>query len=225
MPCDTLYSVNSSEVTEEFAQAVKTIHAVDIDIMHRHFAHPLDEVLNHARKHTVGFPDVVFEPIGICGGCAQSKLANRSYPASDKCATHLFKVIHSDLKSYLIKSHGKKLYMMTFIDNFSGYTWITFLLHKNERLLAMKQFIAMLKTQFNAVIKQWHCNEEGEYVGHEFIHQLKDNSIIVKLTPLYTTQTNGHAERFNRTISDKLDAMQHHAGVPDSWWEYSIRQG
>jgi hypothetical protein len=47
-PRNTLSGVNSENVSEDVAKALKTFHNVDYDTMHRRFAHPSDEVLKHA---------------------------------------------------------------------------------------------------------------------------------------------------------------------------------
>jgi len=35
-------------------------------------------------------------------------------------------------------------------------------------------------------------------------------------------QMNGRAERFNRTLNEKAQAMRQQACLPDSWWEFCV---
>jgi hypothetical protein len=213
---DTLYGVNSEEFTEEVAQAVSTVDSVTYDTMHQRFAHPSDEVLRNAQKHTSGFPDVVFHHSGICRGCAQGKLANRHYAPNSVRAQRPLEVIHSDLKIYPIESYHKHRYVMTFFDDYTSFAWIQLLKKKSDAVTAARQFIQMVKTQFSATIKQWKCDQGTEYLNSTFETILKDNGILLIPSPPYAHEVNGRAERFMRTMSDKANAMRHNAGIPDS---------
>jgi hypothetical protein len=55
---------------------------------------------------------------------------------------------------------------------------------------------------------------------------LKSNAGVaikdIELSPLYTQQLNGRAERFIRTMDEKGACMRHQAGTPNSWWEFAI---
>jgi hypothetical protein len=144
-PCDTPFGVNSETFSKDVAQALKTVHNVDYDIVHQRFAHPSDEVLKHARSKPIGFPDVVFNRTGICPGCALGKMANQPYPVSEKRAARAFEMIHSDLKSYPIQSvHGYK-YVVTFFDDQSSHAWHKLIKTKDETLRAMRQFLKWLR--------------------------------------------------------------------------------
>jgi hypothetical protein len=221
-PRDTLFGVNSENFSEDVAKALKTIHNVDYDTMHRRFAHPSDEVLKHARSHTVGFPNVVFHKSGICAGCVLGKMANRPFSLNETRAERPFELIHSDLKSYPVKSvHGYK-YIVTFFDDHSSHAWHKLIKTKDETLRATRQFIAMVKTQFNASIRQWCCDQGGEYILNAYKAMLADAGIVLIPSPPYTAQVNGRAERFMCTFSEKESAMHQLAGLPDSWWEFSV---
>jgi hypothetical protein len=224
-PRDTLFGVNSETFSEDVAQALKTVHNVDYDIVHQRFAHPSDEVLKRARSKTIGFPDVVFNRTGICPGCALGKMANRPYPVNEKRASRALEMIHSDLKSYPIRSvHGYK-YVVTFFDDHSSHAWHQLIKTKDETLRATRQFIKMVKNQFDSSIKRWRCDQGGEYMSHAYKVLLADEGILLIPSPPYTAQVNGRAERFMRTFSEKESAMRQLAGLPDSWWEFSVEHG
>jgi transposase InsO family protein len=219
---DTLYGVNSSELSEEVAQTSTTVNSVDFDIMHRRLAHPSDEVLKHARKHTQGFPDVIGHRSATCRGCAQGKMPNRSFPVNLERAKQSFDLIHSDLKSFPIESYHKYKYVMTFFDDYSSHAWTKLLKRKSEAAKAARQFIQMVKTQFGVTIKQWKCDQGTEYLNKELIETFSDEGIVLIPSPPYAHQVNGRAERFMRTMMDKAESMRHLADAPESWWEFSI---
>ena len=80
----------------------------------------------------------------------------------------------------------------------------------------------MIENQYGTLIKEWMSDAGGEYKSNEFLIMLKDKGIKVLQSAPYTPQQNGHAERFNRTIMEKLESMWHEACLPNSYWEFSV---
>jgi hypothetical protein len=62
----------------------------------------------------------------------------------------------------------------------------------------------------------------GGYMLHAYKTLLADEGILLIPSPPYTAQVNGRAEHFMCTFSEKESAMRQLAGLPDSWWEFSV---
>ena len=62
----------------------------------------------------------------------------------------------------------------------------------------------------------------GEYKSKEFDLLLKNMGIKTRTSVPHMHQQNGHAERFNRTLMDKAQAMRLDACLPQSWWEFAV---
>jgi hypothetical protein len=64
--------------------AMSSVTTVDYDIMHRCFAHPSKDVLQHASGSTQNFPsNMLFPSIDpVCQGCAEEKMTRSSFPLS-----------------------------------------------------------------------------------------------------------------------------------------------
>ncbi len=58
----------------------------------------------------------------------------------------------------------------------------------------------------------------GEYSSNEFKEYLKEEGIIHRITPPYTPERNGIAERYNRTIIEKVRSMIYFKKVEKSFW-------
>ena len=65
-------------------------------------------------------------------------------------------------------SFGNYLYFVTFIDDFSRYTWLYFLKHKDEVLPMFKNFKRLVKKEFAAYITCLRSDNGGEYVSNAF---------------------------------------------------------
>ncbi|RVW77694.1 Retrovirus-related Pol polyprotein from transposon RE1 [Vitis vinifera] len=106
-----------------------------------------------------------------------------------------------------IVSHAHYKYFVTFIDDFSRFTWVYFLWAKAEVFSVFKQFLALIETQFSANIKVL-CSDFGrEYMSNEFQDFLQSKWIISQSSCPSTPQQNGVAERKNRHLLDV--AMEH----------------
>ncbi|CAI7916400.1 unnamed protein product [Closterium sp. NIES-53] len=65
--------------------------------------------------------------------------------------------------------------------------------------------------------------EVGEFLGAETTAWLKKQGIQRELTTAYTPQSNGVAERANRTILETARALLIESGVGDSMWPHAVR--
>jgi len=61
-------------------------------------------------------------------------------------------------------------------------------------------FVAMTMNQFGTKIKRLRSNSRGEYYNKTMKAWFQRQGIIYKVTTLYYYESNGKAERFNRTI-------------------------
>jgi len=93
--------------------------------------------------------------IPICPSCAKGKMKFRSFPESQSCATRLFELVHSDLKSLPVESYHWIKYFIIFIDDKSLHMWTANLRKKSDVSKAIKNFEAMARIQHGATIKRW----------------------------------------------------------------------
>ena len=203
----TTYWLNA-RITD--SQAHELIYSLDYDLMHRRLGHPSKDVLIHSRDKVKGFPKNIKIPsdIPVCPGCAQGKMPAAAHPPSETRATKPFERIHSDLKSFPVVSYHKYKYFVSFFDDYTSYAWIVLLRDKASTILALKQFMALVKNQYNTQIKEWMSDAGGEYKSGAFLKTLKDAGIKILQSAPHTPQQNGRAERFMRTVMDKAQAMR-----------------
>ena len=127
--------------------AKSLIRIADYNILHRHFAHPSKDVLQHASGNTQGFPSVLFpneEP--ICPRCVKEKMTHSSFLNSNKCAEKPFDKMHMDLKLLPTHSYSGYEYFLVIFNDCTSYGWIINLRLKSDASMVIKQFIAMVQT-------------------------------------------------------------------------------
>ena len=67
-----------------------------------------------------------------------------------------------------VPSLGKYVYYVSFIDDFSSYTWIYFLKKKSEVFDRFKEFKALVENQTERKIKVLRTDNGGEFCSKEF---------------------------------------------------------
>lgn len=95
-----------------------------------------------------------------------------------------FDLIHSDVWGIAPHiTHGSYEYFVTFIDDFSRFTWIYLLYSKSVVLAAFKIFVTYVKNQFSKCIKILRSDSEGgEYLSNAFQQFLQEKRIVSQFT-------------------------------------------
>nr|CAE02382.2 OSJNBb0080H08.8 [Oryza sativa Japonica Group] len=93
---------------------------------------------------------------------------------------------------------------------------------KDEALHYFKIYKAEVENQLERKIKRLRSDKGGEYFSNEFTSFCEEFGIIHERTPPYSPQSNGVAERMNRTLTKMVNAMLDTAGLSNEWWGEAI---
>jgi transposase InsO family protein len=132
----------------------------------------------------------------VCQGCAEGKMTRSLFPLSPQRSKASFDKIHMDLKEFSVQSYSQYKFFILFFNDCTSFGWIVFLRCKSEADPAIRQFIAMVKNQFNKVIHEFIIDAGGEFKSNELRTFLKELGINILTSVLHMHQQNGHAERF-----------------------------
>ena len=81
-------------------------------------------------------------------------------------------LVHNDLMGpFPHLSIIKTRYVLTFIDDYSHYTWVYFLKQKFEVLEHLKDFKALVETQTRKKIKILRTDNGGDYIN-KYVHNI-----------------------------------------------------
>ena len=117
-----------------------------------------------------------------------------------------------------IVSYAHYKYFVTFIDDFSCFTWVYFLWAKAEVFSVFKQFLALIETQFSTSIKVL-CSDFGrEYMSNEFQDFLQSKWIISQCSCSSTPQQNSVVEWKNCHLLDELRTLLLDSSVSPRFW-------
>jgi hypothetical protein len=93
---------------------------------------------------------------------------------------------------------------------------------KDKALNYFKIYKAKIENQLEKKIKRLRSVRRGEYFSKEFSEFCAVHGIIHEKTPPYSPQSNGIAERKNRTLTDLVNAMLEIASLSKKWWGEAI---
>jgi hypothetical protein len=158
-----------------------------------------------------------------CHVCVESKQPRKPHKASEARDLAPLELIHSDLceMNGELTKDGKR-YFMTLIDYYTRFWYIYLLKSKDEALHYFKIYKAKVKNQLERKIKHVRIDRVGEYFLNLFTLFCEEHGIIHERTPPYSPQSNGVAERKNRTLIDLVNAMLDTSKLSKEWWGEAI---
>jgi len=149
-----------------------------------------------------------------CDVCVESKITKKTCYSVER-QTEILGLIHIDLPDLKqTMSRGGKNYFVTFIDDFSRYTKVYLIKHKDEAFDMFLTYKAEVENQLDKKIKRIISDRGGEYVL--FNDYYEKEGIIHEVTPPYSPESNGVAERKNRTLKEMMNVMLISSNTPDN---------
>lgn len=98
-------------------------------------------------------PLVVDSSHYVCPYCLSGKMHTMSFPSTHVKATIPFHRIHSDVLGLsLCKSLDGYRFVVTFIDECTGFTWMFPIFNKSKVFTMFMRFSAFVQTQFSALL-------------------------------------------------------------------------
>src|SRR3954467_7543522 len=154
-----------------------------------------------------------------CQVCVQAKQPRKSRKTAEARYLAPLELIHSDLcEMNGMMTKGGKKYFMTLIDDSTRYCYVYLLKYKDEALTYFKNYKAEAENQLDRKIKWLRSDRGGEYFSNEFDLFCAEHGIIHERTPPYSPQSNGVAERKNRTLTNWVTSRLDTTGFSKEWW-------
>jgi transposase InsO family protein len=189
-------------------------------LWHRRMGHLSIDYLKKLQKNADGIE--FNDSFGL--DCEDCLLANQTrFPrkgVTSSQSTRPNELIHSDLSGPIdetVSINGKK-YIMTITDDFTRRVTLYFLAQKSEASISMQHYINAAALDGKPVTAV-RVDNGGEYKGSELVQFVKETGIYQQPTVPYSPESNGVAERLNRTIMTKVRAIFKDSGLPAYLWE------
>jgi histone deacetylase 1/2 len=156
----------------------------------------------------------------VCDACQKGKSHQLPYPKSSSVSSSPFELVFSDVWGPAPTSIGRHNYYVSFIDDFTKFTWIYLLRYKSEVFQCFKDFQSMVERQFDRKIIALQSDWGGEYQTiNTFFKRL---GISHHVSCPHSHQQNGAAERKHRHIVKVGLSLLAHASMPLKYWDESF---
>ena len=150
-----------------------------------------------------------------CEICIESKLTKTPFHSIER-SSQILDLVHSDICDLkFVQTRGGKKYFITFIDDCTRFCYVYLLRSKDEALDAFKLYKNEVENQLSKKIKVLRSDRGGEY-DTPFNLFCSEHGIIHQTTAPYSPQSNGVAERKNRTLKEMMNAMLISSGLPQN---------
>ena len=151
-------------------------------------------------------------------------MTKRPFSTKSQRSKEPLQLVHSDICGPLsVQARGGHEYFVTFIDDYSRYSYVYLMHKKSETFGKFKEFMAEAKKQLGKSLKTLRSDQGGEYLDTEFKDHFLEHGILSQVTAPGTPQQNGVAERRNRTLIDMVRLMMSYSSLPISFWGYSLQ--
>ncbi len=193
-------------------------------IWHRRLGHPNYKTMRIANRYVYGTGRFT-NPETLCETCMEAKFTRKSFNENRTRAGRPGYKTHADLIGPLnpaaIVTQGK--YVLTVVDDFSRYATTYVMKTKRETTDRLVNYFKYLKTMFPEPGRIARLRTDGgmEFVNSRLKKFLGEQGITLELAETEAHQHNGTAERFNRTLQNRIRALLIDSGYPVTFWGWA----
>ena len=136
-------------------------------LWHHCFGHLSRNVLYQAASKVSDIPTVIMPPsLAPCKGCALEKMHDYPYAPLDKWAIKPLALVHTDVVGPMsIEPCSQFCYILTFIDNFSGYALVAFICTKDTVPQHFCSMVSWAETFTGHLLTSICSDQGGEFLG------------------------------------------------------------
>ena len=160
---------------------------------------------------------------GWCAECLSSKQSRQQHTGTSQPARQLLELLHTDVMGPLPESLGGSRYVVTVLDDWSAACVARPVREKSAASKIVQEVVQRWENSTGHRVKVVRSDRGGEYVNHEQQQWCISKGIQQQLTPAYTPQLNGKAERLNRTLIERVRAMLHGAQLSAGFWAEAVQ--
>ena len=201
---------------------------IQMELLHKRLGHTSQSGMERlVREQLVrGLEEGIKGDFGMCRGCKLGKSSEKSHPrkAQEYRAKEPLELLHTDIAGPFCPKaiEGGGQYNLVIIDDFSRKSWTLPLKRKSDTKVALKEWIAVHENEVGKKVKVMRSDNGGEYIDASLETWLKEHGIQHQTIPARSPQSNGVAERMNRTLQDRARSMLVGAGLGGGFWVEAI---
>ena len=149
------------------------VNKPSLDRWHNRLGHPAAPIVQRViRDFNLPFVQELNKH-SVCDSCQQGKSHQLPYPKSTSISSHLLQLVYSYVWGPAPDSFGRYKYYVSFVDDFSKFTWVYLLKFKSEVFQKFHEFQKLVECLFDHKIIAMQTDWGGEYEKlHSFFPQV-----------------------------------------------------
>ncbi|PLW15082.1 hypothetical protein PCASD_21521 [Puccinia coronata f. sp. avenae] len=206
--------LQNHEVTIDIDNEFQLLASPENPNWHERLGHPNHQYLKQL------IPEAVEHECDICKQC---KLRALPFTGNFKNVHQVLDAVHLDLVGpFPVQSPAGYMYFLTIVDQFSGFKSVKFLRSKGETFDKFVDFKNNAEKKTGKTLRMIISDGGGEFVNEKFSQMCSSKGIAQHITPAYTPQNNGMAERANQSILVKARCLLVQSKLPKSLWTEAV---
>ena len=202
---------------------------ITMELLHKRLGHTSQGGLERlVREQLVrGLEAGMQGELEMCKGCNMGKSSEQKHPrkSQEHRAQVALELVHTDISGPFNPKAiggGGSQYNLVIVDDFSRKSWTVPLRSKSDTKVALKEWITVQENQSGKRVKKLRSDNGGEYIDAGLEQWLREHGIQHQTIPARSPQSNGVAERMNRTLQDRARSMLVGAGLGGGFWFEAI---
>jgi hypothetical protein len=222
---ENVYTIDFDSMTSKESICLAAINE-NSWLWHRRLGHVNMELLSKLSKLDLvkGLPVTKFVKDKICDACQLGKQTKSSFKKKKVISTSRpLKLLHMDLFGPIrTASLSGKLYAFVIVDDYSRYTWVLFLAHKNEAHKAFVKHCRRIQNEKGYTINNVRSDRGREFDNQDIELYCDQNGFGHNFSAPRTPQQNGVVERKNRSLQEMSRTMLNEHNLPQYFWAEAV---
>ncbi|GJT78692.1 putative ribonuclease H-like domain-containing protein [Tanacetum coccineum] len=195
-------------------------------LWHRRLGHVNFKNINKLVKSNLvrGLPSKTFKHDHSCLACRKGKQHKASCKKlEEKTVREPLELLHMDLFGPVsVESLNRKKYCLVVTDDCSRFSWVFFLVYKDETYDILHDLIVGLENKLRRKVKTIRCDHGTEFKNKLMNEFCAKKGIQREYSIARTPQQNGVAERKNRTLIEAARTMLADSLLPIQFWAEAV---
>ncbi|XP_073291044.1 uncharacterized protein [Primulina huaijiensis] len=216
----TRSSDNCYQISEE--PLCKHVQITELDLWHQKLGDANFKTLKNLSKYDAvrGMPNLLSGIPYVCGDCQKGKQTRVSHPVLPTSGTtRCLELLHMDLMGPMeVESLVGKKYSFVCVDDFSRFSWVSFIREKSDTFDVFKNLIKRITNFHNLKVRKIRTDHGKEFENTSFSSFCSSKGISHEFSTPKTPQQNGIAERKNRTLQEMARVMLASKNISKRFW-------
>lgn len=196
--------------------------SLSMDLLHRRMGHPGQAAIHRILREDMatGVGKVVGK-VSPCDACQLGKLTRPPHPAVEFShgTTRPLQLVVVDLAGGVQPcTLGGAVYILGILDVNTRYSWAYLLKKKSDAAQKLLEWKAIAENQIGHKLLTLRSDGGGEFVSTSFMQQMALAGVTLQRTTANSPESNGMAERWNRSVQDKTRTVMLAAALPGYLW-------